>query len=173
MTSIVMNQNAILFIYLIIGFSSVKFNWIKENQMPSLSNLLTNVALPFAILISFQSTFSEEMRKIWIGCCTFSNILFIGIPIVGELYGSKGLIILVIYNTISSLFLFTIGIKLYSGNMKGKMNCKGFLSTPVIIASLGGFILFISNIHIPNPFYSAFQTLGNLTAPLSGRCLLM
>src|SRR5699024_6140687 len=92
--------------------------------------------------------------------------LFIGIPIIGTLYGEKGLFILVIYNTISNLFLFTFGIKLYKNDIDFKSIGLSILS-PALLASFLGILLLILGVSLPKTLATAINELGNMTAPLS------
>ncbi|MFS0781187.1 AEC family transporter [Bacillus sp. 1P06AnD] len=106
-------------------------------------------------------------RKVWIGCCTFSNILFIGIPIIGSLYGTEGILMLVSYNTISMFLLFTLGIAIYSKKGENSIRLKQFFMNPAVIATFIGFLLFVANISLPAPVHGAMTALGGMTAPLS------
>jgi predicted permease len=197
----IINQCLMLLIFLIIGFLCIRKNWIHKNHISSLSNLLTNIVLPSAILTSFNvniadydfkffvtiifislflvafpfvlskllvffTTMDIALKKVWVGCCTYSNILFIGIPIIGTLYGEQGLFILVIYNTISNLFLFTLGIKLYKNNVSFKSVGLSLLS-PALLASFLGILLLILGVTLPKTLTNALNELGNMTAPLS------
>ncbi|MBF7018106.1 AEC family transporter [Staphylococcus durrellii] len=201
MITTVIDQCLILLLFLIVGFVCTRKIWIHKNHMSSLSNLLTNIVLPSAILSSFNVNVADydlnffvtiifislflvafpfflskllvsfthmeiALKKVWVGCCTYSNILFIGIPIIGTLYGEKGLFILVIYNTISNLFLFTLGIKLYKNNVNFKSIGLSLLS-PALLASFLGILLLILDISLPKTLATALKELGNMTAPLS------
>ena len=201
MITTVIDQCLILLIFLVIGFLCSRKNWIHKKHMSSLSNLLTNIVLPAAILTSFNVNIAAynlnffvtiicislflvafpfilskllvsfthmelALKKVWIGCCTYSNILFIGIPIIGTLYDEKGLFILVIYNTISNLFLFTLGIRLYKNDVNFKSMGPSLLS-PALLASFLGILLLILNVSLPKTLTTALNELGSMTAPLS------
>lgn len=197
----VLEQCLILLMFLIIGFLCTKKSWIRKSHISSLSNLLTNIVLPSAILTSFNVNIADynfkffitiifisfflvafpfflskilvffthmdiALKKVWVGCCTYSNILFIGIPIIGTLYDEKGLFILVIYNTISNLFLFTFGIKLYKNDVNFKSIVLSILS-PALLASFIGILLLILGVSLPKTLATAINELGDMTAPLS------
>ncbi|RIN83346.1 hypothetical protein BU004_13185, partial [Mammaliicoccus sciuri] len=78
----------------------------------------------------------------------------------------KGLFILVIYNTISNLFLFTLGIKLYKNDVDFKSISLSLLS-PALLASFFGILFLILGFSLPNTLATAIKELGNMTAPLS------
>lgn len=106
-------------------------------------------------------------KKVWKGCCTFTNILFIGIPVVGALYGTEGVLMLVSYNTVSMFCLFTLGIVIYKKEEGSAVDLKQFLMNPATIATFLGFFFFVGNMALPEPFFRATDSLGSLTAPLS------
>lgn len=199
-TTIVLNETIILLFYMAVG----AFLNFKRKYHPSVNvfigYLLTNIALPAAILNSFQvekttevmtlmrATFGysfillsvtllvgltiatlfkkkDSFKRLWINCLTFSNILFIGIPIVEKLYGEQGLIILVVYNTVANLFLFTIGMMIFSNSRK--MAIRQMLTTPALLAAVIGFLFFYFEIHLPFPLLSFTKVMGGMTAPLS------
>ncbi|MFX3616923.1 MAG: AEC family transporter [Sporolactobacillus sp.] len=200
MIVILFKESIELILFMLSGYLLVKLNWLKQTHMAGLSSVLTNLALPCAILMSCQMPFSwriariigesalvsllfmilsllialvipklfkikGSLKSVWTGCCTFSNILFIGIPIIDSIYGQPGLITLVTYNAFSNIFLFTFGLKLYSG--KAQFDWRAFLVTPAIAASIIGFFLFFIKITLAGPIAAALTSLGAMTAPLS------
>lgn len=136
---------------------------ILQSALVSLVFMLVTLLLSFIMPRIFK--IQADLRQIWVGCCTFSNILFIGIPIVGALYGRVGLIVLVTYNAFSNLFLFSFGIRLYSA--RSAFDWRSFLLTPAIAASILGFVFFFARIHIVSPISNSLNALGDMTAPLS------
>ncbi|WP_050615581.1 AEC family transporter [Bacillus testis] len=131
------------------------------------SLLMTIVAFLIGIALTRLFRIQHVERKIWIGCCTFSNILFIGIPIIGSLFGNEGILMLVSYNTVCMFLLFTLGIVIYSNKGESSIQMKDFFLNPAVIATFVGFILFVANIALPKPIFGAVNALGGLTAPLS------
>ncbi|MFT8324929.1 AEC family transporter [Oenococcus sicerae] len=146
----------------------IPFSWrivsiIGQSAIVSL--LFMILTLVVSLLVPHIFHVQGSLKSIWIGCCTFSNILFIGIPIIGAIYGKTGLITLVTYNAFSNLFLFTFGLKLYSGQTQ--FEWRKLLFTPAIFASFLGFMLFFAKISLVGPVGQALTSLGNMTAPLS------
>lgn len=195
-------ENTMLFIFIVIGFVSVKLNLLYPHHIEGLSKVLLNIALPCAILNSLQIPFSKEVlrdigitfcasvvilmftffagaifskilhiegieRKIWIACCVFSSILFIGIPIIGALYGNRGLIILVTYNTVANICLFSFGVKMFSNDQAVSIRLPELIKNPAIIAAIIGFLMFFLNLQLPEPLFKANASLGGLTVPIS------
>lgn len=200
MSLIVLSQTVILILYMLIGVILLKRNLFTSQVEQCFGWLLTNIALPLAILSGFQIEYSPEIvklirdslfvsfaivlstmglgfiftvvfrkteieRRLWVACFTFSNILFIGIPIVSQLIGPKGLLVLVVYNTVANIVLFTIGIMIFSGS--NKFNAIRIIKTPAILAALLGFCLFWFQISVPNTILTFITSIGNMTTPLS------
>lgn len=200
MSIIVFGQTIILILYMLVGALLSKKKLFTVQVEACLGWFLANIALPFAILMSFQVEYSSEImnivkkslvtsivivaltmglgflftvlfrrkgagRRLWVACFTFSNILFIGIPIVSELLGPKGLIVLVTYNTVANLILFTVGVMIFSGSKE--IDVIRIVKTPAIIAAALGFLLFVLHLSIPQMLAPFFTSIGNMTAPLS------
>lgn len=123
----------------------------------------------FSIVISYLVTkflnIDLGKRAIWQGCCIFSSILFIGIPIVDALYGEVGLILLVSFNTVFNLFLFGMGESIFSGKIT--FSFTKIVQTPAIIAMLLGFLIFLLDWQLPVFFTTPVKVIGSFTAPLS------
>ncbi|MBO1307092.1 AEC family transporter [Enterococcus sp. 669A] len=108
---------------------------------------------------------AEKIRSIWIGCSTFSSVLFIGIPIVSALFGEIGLVILIAFNTIGNLFLFGLGESIFAGRML--VSPRKILSTPAIIAAVLGFLFFVFQITVPEVVSTPLQAIAGFTTPLA------
>ncbi|SDY63059.1 AEC family transporter [Tindallia californiensis] len=101
----------------------------------------------------------------------FSNVTFMGFPVVNVIYGELGVFFAALYNMPFNLILLTLGVAIMSRNAKGsgsrKGNIKKALMSPGIIALIIGFGLFIFSITLPKPLHQAVDMLGNTTTPLA------
>ena len=96
----------------------------------------------------------------------YSNCGFIGIPLVNGILGGEGVFYITAYMTIFNLVLWTHGVVTMSGkNDKGTM-IKAMLS-PSILATIGGFLLFVLKIMLPANVYEALNYVGNMNTPLA------
>ena len=95
----------------------------------------------------------------------FSNVSFMGFPVISAIFGVDALIYAVVFNLIFSLVQFTYGVMLFKGE-KLTFDPKVFM-TPVIISSILGLIIFIAGFNIGGPVVQAFSSVGNITTPLS------
>ncbi|AET59322.1 auxin efflux carrier [Paenibacillus terrae HPL-003] len=106
-------------------------------------------------------------REVWVGCCIFSSILFIGMPIVEAMYGERGLAILVTYNAVYNVALFSMGVRIFSAGKASTVSLAGLLRNPAIIATAAGFGMFLLNVRLPAPLLDASKSLGGLTVPIA------
>lgn len=196
----VFNETIVLIFFMFVGVLLNKRGKYSPGANIYIGYLLTTVALPAAIINSFQVDKSDRLlimmkqtaiytfimivatllityliatlfkkkdmlRSLWVVSLTFSNILFIGIPIVGKLYGEVGLIVLVVCNTVTSLFLFTVGIMFLSNSRE--IRIRSILTTPAILAAVVGFVLFMFGVKLPKPIHTFNVDLSIMTASLS------
>jgi len=118
-------------------------------------------------LLSAKVLLRAGEREIWVGCCVFSSILFIGTPMVEALYGDRGLAILVTYNTVFNLALFSLGGSIFSGAGARMAPLSRLLGNPAILATAAGFIMFLFDARLPSPLLEASRWLGGLTVPIA------
>lgn len=144
-------------------YTAEKFRLIKESLLVALILIIFLIILSFILTRLFK--INSEKKETWRACCIFSNILFIGIPIVDSLYGEVGLIVLVSFNTIFNLFLFSIGESIFSGTLI--ISLKKVLKTPAILSMALGMLLFVLDIRLPIFLGTPIQVLASFTAPLA------
>ncbi len=98
----------------------------------------------------------------------FSNVGFMGYPVVQAVFGRDAIFYAAIYNLPFNLLVFTLGILVINlGNSQGhKVHWRMFVN-PALVSVLIGFILFIFSIKLPGPVGAVVTDLGGLTTPLS------
>lgn len=199
MESSVVNQVAILFILMGIGFIAKKKNIIDDRAAGKFSELMLMVTLPAMILSSFQFDFSSEMLKnvyiilgfsfaahivsFFLGILlyrkypeniksvlkfitVFTNCAFMGFPLLESMYGKTGVFYGSIYVAVYNIFLWTVGIMIFSGRA-GVKNLGKTITNPGTIAVLTGMLLFIFSLKLPYAISKALDITGAMTAPLS------
>ena len=146
-----------------IAFSQEKLNMILYTFLITLIFIFLCAVISLSLSRVFR--INIDKRSIWQCCVVFSNILFIGIPIVRSLYGEEGLIILVSFNTIFNIFLFSVGPSAYTGKIH--FSLSKVIRTPAIIGMVIGFICFLLDFQVPDILGTPIRTLSMFTAPLS------
>ncbi|KAF0197191.1 MAG: auxin efflux carrier family protein [Bacillota bacterium] len=99
----------------------------------------------------------------------FSNVGFMGYPVVLAIFGQEGLFYAAIYNLPFNLLVFTLGIVVMTlgrGDDKHSINWRMFVS-PAVVSVLIGFSLFLLGLRLPGPIAQSVKMIGSLTTPLS------
>lgn len=103
-------------------------------------------------------------KGVYIFLLVFSNVGFMGFPIINIVYGNIGIFyssfILLWFN----LLLWTVGIILV--NPKDKFKLKSVIN-PGIISLCIGLVIFIFSLKITKPIYLSLKSLANITTPLA------
>lgn len=116
-------------------------------------------------VISKVSGLESNKKRIFLTTTIFGNVGFIGIPVIGELYGGEGVLYAVVYNVCFQLCFFTYGVSTISG--ESKFNLKTLIKLPVTVCSILSLIIFIFQIPIQTGIASALSSVGSMTAPIS------
>lgn len=101
----------------------------------------------------------------------YSNVIFMGQPLIMAMYGDKGMIFCVAVMFTCNIFLFTVCSVLFAigtGRKKtiGKMLKDTFLNL-ICISAIIGFFCFVKSIVLPAPIKNALQFAANTTVCLS------
>lgn len=123
------------------------------------------VAPQIGRLIAWLLRVPKEEIPIYVFFTVFSNVGFMGFPVIDAIFGPQALIMAVIFNLLFNVLGFTYGVALYSGG-NSKLELKTFL-TPAVIASVASIVMFLIGIPVPEPFQSSIKSLGSTTTPLA------
>lgn len=98
----------------------------------------------------------------------FCNIMFMGLPLLSNIYGHRAVIYLMIFNLPSSLLIFTYGLIVVSGTpIKSFKNVLIKVFNPGLIAALLAFIFYFTNLKLPNIIVQPIDMVGSVTGPLA------
>lgn len=97
----------------------------------------------------------------------FSNIGFMGYPLLDAMYGSEAVIHAAIFNLLYSVLIYTYGIrKMHPGGEREKLGLKQFLNVGVI-SCLIAVVLYLSRLPVPMLLEDTATRIGAITGPLS------
>lgn len=142
---------------------------INEVTTVFVAALAMYIILPFiSILLVKIMRIPKEQQGLYMFMHTFSNVGFMGFPIISALYGETAVFYTAIINVMFNLSVFTYGVIMvnYAGGEKASLNAQKLLSPGIIGAALA-LVIYAANIHLPVPVESAVQTLGSVTTPLA------
>lgn len=98
----------------------------------------------------------------------FGNTIFLGFPLINALYGAEGLLYATMYQLVSNIFMWTLGVIVLShgsGSSWKKSILKVF--NPNTIATLAGLSFFVLNIKLPELLVKPLSELGSANTWLS------
>lgn len=152
-------------------FSSV----LEQSNRPPVNEVLSvfliavvlNVLMPFFCLLVIKLLhFPKKEQGLYAFMCAFSNIGFMGFPVLNALYGETGLFYGGIFNIIFNISIFTVGIFLmnYGCERKTEIHLKNLL-TPGIILSCLSVVVYFLDISFPSVLSNTISSLGSITSP--------
>lgn len=142
-------------------------------------NLIMAVTL-FVVLIGISPLFvrilriRKNQRNIYSVMLIFSNLGFMGIPLIEELYGKGAVFYVALYTLVFNILFYTYGVYLFEKEkalqagetVKLKFQWKKMVN-PGMAACLASLILFACQISVPAPAVDFVDYLGNAAVPLS------
>ena len=147
------------------------FNIKYETEMASnaqkilLYSFLIHISLVFiskAIFYKFPTNKQQVFRFITI----FSNVGFMGYPVLESIYGGIGVFYAAIFNIPFNILVWTVGVMLFTGEKDFKSMRKA-LANPALIAVVIGIVLFVFSIKLPISIESSLKIVGSTTTPIS------
>lgn len=105
----------------------------------------------------------HDRRAVLANLVMASNCGFMGYPIIEAAMGADAVIYAVMYVSAFNLMCWTLGSYFYRG--PSAMSVKKILLNPTILAVIGGFVLMISGLRLPEFINSAMNYMGGITTP--------
>lgn len=133
------------------------------------------VFLLLARLIPRILRIKPEERGTYAVMTVFSNIGFMGLPVIAAVYGKEALLYAAIFQFPYNFLIYTYGIRTMTGRSvpadgterkSGKIAWSSIVNIGVI-SCVVTLIVYAARIPVPAPIESAADSLSNLTAPLS------
>ena len=147
------------------------FNIKYEAEMVSnakqilIYSFLIHISLIFISRLFFFK-FAKGKQQVFRFITIFSNVGFMGYPVLESIYGGMGVFYAAIFNIPFNLLVWTIGVMLYTGEKDFKSIRKA-LTNPALMAVCIGMIFFIFSIRLPVPVESSLKLIGSTTTPIS------
>lgn len=94
----------------------------------------------------------------------FTNIGFMGIPVVQSVYGTTGVAMVSMFILVFNLLFFSFGVLLISSS--AKLNWRSLLNA-CIFAALLGLVFALTGWRLPAPVEDTLSTIGSMNTPLA------
>lgn len=142
----------------------------SEGIPVSMTTVLLVAAFFYAVMIALSmlltrlSRAPKSQRPLDQLMLVFTNVGFMGIPVVDALYGPAGVAMVAMFVLLFNLLFFSYGVLLISGG--GKLNLRA-LCNACIFAALGALVLSLTGWHLPAPIETTLSAIGAMNTPLA------
>ena len=128
------------------------------------------VVLPVVSLLAVKlMRLPKKDRSLYAFMMTYSNIGFMGFPLMDALYGQTAVFYAAIINIIFNISVFTCGVLMMNAGKDGgntKLKWRNLLSPGVSVSTLS-VAVYLLNISFPEDIKSVVSSVGNITTPLA------
>jgi len=131
--------------------------------------LATYIILPvIGFVIVKVMRIPKNQQGLYIFMTVFSNIGFMGFPVMKAIFGDSAVFYTAIFNMLFNLFVFTIGNRMmcYGTGRKTEMNLKNIIS-PGVVASLAALFIYFTHLQLPDVISSTVNMVGDMTTPIA------
>lgn len=107
-------------------------------------------------------------QGLYIFMTVFSNIGFMGFPVMKAIFGNEAVFFTAIFNMIFNLFVFSAGVMImnYGTGQNVKLDPKNLLS-PGVIASLVALLIYFTKLSVPDIVSTTVTMIGDITTPMA------
>ena len=128
------------------------------------------IVLPIVSLIAVKlMRLPKKDHGLYAFMMTYSNVGFMGFPLMDALYGQTAVFYAAIVNIIFNISVFTCGVlmmNLGQENGETKLKWKNLLSPGVSISALS-VVVYLMNVNFPEDIKSVASSVGGITVPLA------
>jgi predicted permease len=153
--------------FMIVTSFNIKYEsaMVSNAQKILLYSFFIHIGLIFFSKICFFK-FPKNKQQVFRFVTIFSNVGFMGYPVLESIYGGIGVFYAAIFNIPFNILVWTVGVMLYTGEKKLKSIRKA-VANPALVAVFIGVILFVFSIRLPLPIESSLKLVGSTTTPIS------
>lgn len=192
----VVQQICVLFLLILIGYAAKRFNVTSKTADSCISRFLVYISMPATIIYSaanqqqrnsgsilpvfasavavfvFLPVISRIIVKLlkWEASfqlmLIYSNLGFMGIPIITYLFGEQYTFYVAIFMMIFNLSIYSYGIAILQQGISRKEMLRQ-LCNPAIISALIAIVVFLFKISIPTILNNLLGMLNGITSPLA------
>ena len=194
MSIVLFNQILVMFILMAIGAFLSKKKLLDKNGALQIGNILLIIVVPIIIINSFCVEYNREKlhalgitfiisifvliialliskiffnkKPIYNFAASFSNVGFIGIPLVAAVFDGEAVFYITCIIAQLVVLQWTYGLFVITDDKKF-INFKTVIFSPVVISFIIGLVIFILNIQVPYIVSETFGFITSLNTPLA------
>lgn len=129
-----------------------------------ISLVIYAVLIVIVTILGKYSSLNIDKLKVLKFLIVFGNVSFMGFPVVSAIYEDVGIFYASCFNMFYNLLMFSYGIMILD---KGsKLDLKRLIN-PGLIATVIGFVFFLTSFKLPYIIYRPLEWAGDMTIPLA------
>ena len=117
----------------------------------------------FISTVIFKKT-KEDLRKVLVYAVTFSNVGFLGLPLLQGILGDIGVIYGSVYVATFNILTWTLGISIWTGE---GASLKNIVTNPTLISIAIGLVMFCFSLKFPTILAKPIGMLADCNGPMS------
>ncbi len=130
-----------------------------------LSTIVLVILIAAGMILSPLFERQPDQKKIFQMMFVFSNLGFIGIPVVGSILGTQYVVYVTEFLLLYTIVFYTYGVALMDG--KFSLSSLKAMVNPGLISGLAAVLIIVLNIPLPGFLMTAVTYLGNVTSPMA------
>lgn len=176
LSNLVMNVALPAFIITAMNFSFSPEVLIKSGKLIIISVCVYTVVIFSSFVLTKAMKAKGTDRDIFQYAIIFSNVGYMGYPVIKALMGDEGVFYAALYNLPFNVLVWTLGVQLltrshkettqFELDSKRNLDIKKFIN-PGMSAIIIGFTLFLFSIELPYAIFRTLELVGSLTTPLA------
>lgn len=120
--------------------------------------------IALAVLLTRLVRTPQEESRLDQMMLVFTNLIFMGLPIVQSLYGASGVAMLSMFVLVFNFLVYTYGVLMLCAGARLRLRD---LLNPGVISALIALFLGLTHLRLPGPMESALSSIGSATTPLA------
>lgn len=148
-------------------FSSLYLSPISPREMIALTgSSMFVIILMFIAALLYISIFAPK-QKTFISPVVFMNSGFLGIPLMQLWGGKEAMNIIIIFDQIQTIVIFTLGYMILEGGFS-ITGFKASIKSPILWAVIAGFLFNLLKVPLPESLIRSFSFAGSAATPIAG-----
>lgn len=176
LSSLVLNILLPAFLIKSMNFSFDLDVLIQSGTLVAISFSIYAITISLSYFVTYVLKEKDMRKDIFQYILAFSNVGYMGYPVVDAILGPQGVFLTAIYNLSFSILVWTYGVFLMKRTPDRLRGIHTYSSlrhkikaafNPGLVAITIGFMLFLFSIELPYPLFRALELVGNTASPLS------
>ena len=147
-------------------FHSIYFSDLSGSLMLDLTGIVTLIIIIQTALAYLYARMAKIDARGFVPPNIFMNAGFLGIPLMKLWGGTEAMNIIVVFDQVQTIYIFTLGLLIITGGLSAK-SLANMLKAPLLWAIFAGFACKMLGLNIWEPLLTTFEFAGNAGPPLA------